>query len=336
MSTVPNMPDFAGVLAATKALGDPTRLRILAVLSGHELTVTELCAVLDQSQPRVSRHLKLLVDAGLLDRHAQGAQAFYRVGSRLLATELLSALGLLIDRRDPVIARDEHRLGVVRLAREMEANEYFERIAGQWDEMRSRHVDDESVEQAVLAAIPDDEALRVLDLGTGTGRMLEVVADRVVSGLGIDLSREMLHLARTRLEHNGHRHLRVRHGSINDLDVPAGSYDLTVLHHVLHFLDEPALAIEQAARATVDGGTLLVVDFAPHGLEELRDRHAHRRLGISDQEMAQWCDSAGFEIDLVQHLCVPKPLADESLTVSLWRARRRTRLRTDQVLEAAS
>ncbi|MDG2114245.1 MAG: metalloregulator ArsR/SmtB family transcription factor, partial [Actinomycetota bacterium] len=280
------MPVFAELVNATKAIADPTRLRILVVLQRHELTVTELCVVLDQSQPRVSRHLKLLVDAQLLERHAQGAHAFYRLADTAVAKALAPSVASLVEPADPVIERDTRRLDGVRRNREAQANDYFEQVAEQWDEMRSLHVADELVEQALLAAAPTGPGLRLLDLGTGTGRMLELFADRIEGGVGIDLSREMLHLARTRIEQQGYRHLRVRHGSITDLDVAPHSHDITILHHVLHFLDDPASVVEQAAWATVEGGALVIVDFAPHSVETLRTQHAHRRLGISEAEVA--------------------------------------------------
>jgi ubiquinone/menaquinone biosynthesis C-methylase UbiE len=319
------MGAFDDTVAAAKAIADPTRLRIIAALRRHELTVTELCAVLDQSQPRVSRHLKLLVDGGLLTRQPQGAQAFYRRGDGELAMTLARAVDELVDPEDPVLARDGHRLQAIRRSREALANEYFERVAGEWDGLRGRLVEDALVEQALLDAVPSEPGLRLLDLGTGTGRVLELLAGRVESGVGIDLSREMLHLARTRLERNGRRHLRVRHGSITDLDVPAASADVVVIHHVLHHLDDPSLALEQAAWATRIDGTLLVVDFAPHDLERLRSEHAHRRLGIGVAEMDRWCSDAGFDVESVVHLTPEGPEADEALTVTLWRARRTDR-----------
>lgn len=328
------MPAFAQLVNATKAIADPTRLRILAVLGRHELTVTELCTVLDQSQPRVSRHLKLLVDAQLLERHAQGAHAFYRVADMAAARSLVQAVVGLVEPTDPVIARDARRLSVIRRAREAQANEYFELVAAQWDALRALHVEDELVERAVLAAVPAEPGLRLLDLGTGTGRMLELFADRIEGGVGIDLSREMLQLARTRIERQGHGHLRVRQGSITDLDVAPHSHDVAILHHVLHFLEDPASAIEQAAWATAEGGALVIVDFAPHNVETLRTQHAHRRLGISEEEVTRWCDDAGFDVDLVQHLRPANLSGGDSLTVTLWRARRRAAAPT--ALEAAS
>ncbi len=316
------MPTFSDTVAAAKAVADPSRLRILAVLGRHELTVSELCAVLDQSQPRVSRHLKILVDAGLAVRVPQGAHAFYRLSAEPLV-DLADQMCALIDDRDPVIERDDRRLETIRRSREDAANEYFERIAGEWDDMRVRHVADELVEHALLAACPDRPGLRLLDLGTGTGRILELLADRVAVGTGIDLSKEMLHLARSKVESGGHTHLRVRHGSITSLDVVAGSADVAVLHHVLHFLDEPAVAIAEAAAALGPGGTLLAVDFAPHGLVQLQGTHAHRRLGVSEEEMARWCADARLSIDLVQHLRPSDVAAGQELTVTLWRAVRR-------------
>jgi len=329
------VPSFSDAVAAAKAVADPSRLRILTVLRRHELTVSEVCMVLEQSQPRVSRHLKILVDAGLAVRLPQGTNAFYRLSDAPIVA-LAHDLNGLVDSRDPVIRRDGRRLEAIRRSREETANEYFERIADEWDEMRARHVADDLVEQALLAACPDAPDLRLLDLGTGTGRVLELFADRVAVGTGIDLSKEMLHLARSKVESGGHTHLRVRHGSITSLDVDPGSNDVAVLHHVLHFLDEPAVAIAEAAVALRPGGTLLAVDFAPHNVVQLQASHAHRRLGVSEDEMERWCADAGLSIDLVQHFRPADVAAGEELTVTLWRAVRPVVGQGGQMWEAAS
>lgn len=328
------MQDLDEAVRRAKALGDPTRLRLLRVLEAVELTVGELCMVMEQSQPRVSRHLKLLADAGLVARQLQGSFVFYRRADDPSPRGLVRAALESIDPRDPMLQRDQARLGEVHAARAETAAAYFERIAPNWDHIRSLHVDEHVVEAAIAEAMPRGHRQRLLDLGTGTGRMLELLGERVQLGLGVDQSREMLHLARTRLDGAGLLHTRVREGNILDLDVTPGSFDVAIIHHVLHFLDEPERALQQAAKALRAGGALLVVDFASHDLGELRAQQQHRHLGFSEHQVERWCDAAGFSIDLVHHL---RPTtADGSLTVTLWRARRVPQLAAPTPLEQAS
>ena len=324
------------LLLALRAAGEPTRLRILAVLARSELTVSELCRVLGQTQPRVSRHLRLLCEAGLLARHSQGTRAFYRPESTGRARELYDAVQPLIDPDDPSLARDLARLATIRGERAAEAAEYFERVAHDWDRMRELHVADTEVEAAMLAAAPDVRVRNLLDVGTGTGRVLEIFADRIDHGLGLDLSKQMLNVARSRLDQLGHRHCAVRQGNVYDLPLDAGSMDVAVLHHVLHFLDDPAAAIGEVARTLRPDGRLVIVDFAPHNYESMRSDHAHHWLGFGDDEVKSWCAEAGL-VDLsVEHL-VPSSDADhEQLTVTLWSAAQRAGAPTVYAFEAAS
>lgn len=322
------------LLLALKGAAEPTRLRLLAVLARCELTVGELCRVVGQSQPRVSRHLRLLCEAGLLDRHPQGTSAFYRPTRDGEGRRLFDALLPLLDLDDPTIARDLERLTVIRAERADAAAEYFESIASDWDRMRDLHVADAEVEAMLRESVDDLRVRDLLDIGTGTGRVLEVFADRIDHGLGIDLSREMLDLARSRLDQRGLTHCGVRHGNIYELDLPAGSIDVATLHHVLHFLDDPARAIAEAARSLRPHGRLLIVDFAQHGYERLRDEHAHHWLGFSDEEVAEWCENAGLLDVVTTHLTPTTEL--EPLTVTLWVARQRSDAPSLLDLEVAS
>lgn len=310
------------LLNALKAAGEPTRLRILAVLDRTELTVSELCRVLGQTQPRVSRHLKVMCDASLLERHAEGTSAFYRPSSLGLGRALLDSVEALIDRDDPALLRDAERLDGVRAERAEAADRYFESVASDWDRVRDLHVADAEVEEAMLAAVADRPTGDLLDIGTGTGRVLEVFADRVSSGLGIDLNSKMLNLARSRLDGQGLTNCTVQHGNAYDIDLPAGTVDIAVLHHVLHFLDDPATAVTQAARTLRPNGRLLIVDFGPHHLELLRTDYAHRRLGFTDEAVAAWCRDAGL-VDVTSCHLEPKTTADDRLTVTLWVATQR-------------
>jgi DNA-binding transcriptional ArsR family regulator/precorrin-6B methylase 2 len=310
------------LIRALKAAGEPTRLRILLALDRSELTVTEICRILGQSQPRVSRHLKLLCDAGLLVRQAEGTSAFYRHASTDFARQFLASVGPLADLTDSTAARDQERLTQVRAQRAELAARSFVKLRSEQDVLRGRHVDDDVVEQAMLDAVGDRPIDRLLDIGTGTGRVLELFAPRIGSGLGIELSREMLNLARTQLEARRLDHCAVRYGNAYNLDVETGSVGLAVLHHVLHFLDEPARAIYQAAHSIRAKGRLLVVDFAPHDVEVLRSDHGHRRLGFTDEEVAGWCEAADLAALRITHLEPADELAS-ALTVTIWIATQR-------------
>ena len=308
------------LLAGLRAAAEPTRLRILAVLSRTDLTVTELTQVLGQSQPRVSRHLKLLCDAGLLTRFQEGTWVFYRLADDGPGADLAQAVLARVPDDDTDLVRNLERLDSVRRTRAEAAAQFFKEIAPHWDRIRSLYVPETEVERAMLKAVEDHRLDDLLDIGTGTGRILQVFAGRVRRGLGIDLSREMLSVARANLERRNLRHCHVRQGDIYNLTVPQGSVDVVTIHHVLHFLDDPAAAIREAARTLRPGGRLLIIDFAPHQLEFLRSEYAHRRLGFTDEEIAGWCKAAGLEELRIEHLKARGEKAKEKLIVTLWTA----------------
>jgi ubiquinone/menaquinone biosynthesis C-methylase UbiE/DNA-binding transcriptional ArsR family regulator len=309
---------FGGLTATLKAAGETTRLRILVLLAEAELTVSDLTEILRQSQPRLSRHLRLLAEAGLVERSREGSWAFFRLGERAGAADIARTLIARLDSDDPVIARDRERLAAVRSARAAAAQDYFGRHAAEWDRIRKLHVADAAVEQAIRAALGDKPIRALLDLGTGTGRMLELFAADIERGLGLDLSLDMLALARARLDRAGLKHCSVRRGDIYDLALPRDAFDVVIIHQVLHFLDDSGRAIREAARVLRPGGRLLVVDFAPHDLEFLREDHAHRRLGFTSETMAQWLEAAGLDV-LRQETFPPGP--EGKIAVSLWLAR---------------
>ena len=292
-------------------------MRILAVLSQGELAVSELCKVLAQTQPRVSRHLKLLVEAGLLERNPQGTSAFYRLARTGPGHQITSSILDFVDENDPTIVGDRQRLEAIREERALKADAYFESIATDWDAVRDRHVADEGVEAAMGREIGDQDVANLLDVGTGTGRVLEVFADRIERGIGIDRSQQMLDLARSRLDNDGLRHCSVRQGDIYALDIAPGSVDVAVVHHVLHFLDDPVSALEEITKTIAKGGRLIIVDFAPHQLETMRSDYAHHWLGFAEQDVISWCSDAGIGDMKVQHLHPQSP-TDESLTVTIW------------------
>lgn len=307
------------LLNALRAAGESTRLRLLAILSRSELTVTELTRVLGQSQPRVSRHLKLMCEANLLNRYREGSWVLYRIADTGPAAHVVRELVRLMPDDDPELDRDLQRLNVIRSEHARKASEYFQRIATRWDNFRKLYVAEEDVEQAMLLAVEDVDIEFLLDLGTGTGRILEVFSPRIRKGLGIDLSREMLGVARAKLESADVGNCQVRHGDIYELGIDPGSVDVATIHHVLHFLDNPAGVVEEAVRALRHGGRLLIVDFAPHHIDVLRDEHAHRRLGFSDEEVNTWLKRAGARTRAVHHMATGEPANDEEqLVVSMW------------------
>jgi ubiquinone/menaquinone biosynthesis C-methylase UbiE/Fe2+ or Zn2+ uptake regulation protein len=308
---------FDALHAALKAAGEETRLRILALLAEAELTVSDLTQILRQSQPRISRHLKLLVEAGLIERFREGAWAFFRLAEGSGTAAFAHTLVRQLNPNDVTVARDRDRLAAVRTARAAAAQDYFRSHAAQWDRIRKLHVADEAVERAIREALADRPFRSLLDLGTGTGRILEMFGPGLERGLGIDLSLDMLLLARDRLERAGLRHCSVRQGDIYDLAVPADSFDVVIIHQVLHFLDDGARAIQEASRVLAPGGRLLVVDFAPHDLEFLREEHAHRRLGFSAETVTQWMAAADLDVTLHRSLA-PEPGSDGKVGVSLW------------------
>ena len=296
-----------------QALADPTRLRILALLRIMELSVGELAQVLGQSQPRVSRHLKILADAGVLERRKEGSWVFLR----LSASGQLEALFALVDdwadqATRTLFATDAARTEGIRAERAEAANRYFAGHASVWDRIRSLHVAESEVERAIDAALGKRALGRLVDIGTGTGRMIELFGPRSTQAIGIDRSSEMLRLARVKLEAAG-IDSSLRQGDMYALPLEDGSADNVIIHQVLHYAHSPAAAIAEAARVLSPGGTLLVIDFAAHEREELRATDAHIRLGFEDEVMAGWFTAAGLEVDEVQHL------KGGELTVTLWR-----------------
>ena len=297
---------------ALRAAGEPTRLRVLSLLAGEELSVMELSRVLEQSQPRVSRHLKLMTDAGLIERFPDGARVFYRISSDLLARRLIDTVLDLLD--DAEGEADHRRLDEVRDKRAAAAAAYFEQVAPQWDRIRSLYVAETSVETAIEAAAGPGPFARVVDLGTGSGRLLTLLGKKAKMSIGLDLSHNMLNIARTNVARAGLDKVELRHGDIFATRLPAASADLVLVHQVLHYLSDPHAAVVEAARLVAPGGKLLIVDFAPHDLESLREEHQHRRLGFSDAEIAGWLAEAGLKAE------TPVALAPDTdgLTVTIW------------------
>ncbi|MBO6538478.1 MAG: metalloregulator ArsR/SmtB family transcription factor [Rhizobiaceae bacterium] len=311
-----------------KAAAESSRLRILTLLSRGDLTVSDVTEVLNQSQPRVSRHLKLLLDAQLIDRYQEGSWAYFRLSDSEAAREFIGGVIARIDLADPVISRDLERLSAVKKRREKRAAEYFSANAASWDRIRSLHVPDQAVEAAMLKLVGETPFQSMVDLGTGTGRLLELFAPLYRRGVGIDLSREMLSVARANLDSAGVTNAQVRQGDLYAPPVERDSADLVTMHQVLHYLDDPALAVAEAARLLRPAGRLLIVDFAPHGLEFLREEHAHVKLGFSDRQIEEWLSDAGLEL-VEKRDFDRRAAAAPGLTVKLWFSRDRRLLIAD-------
>jgi ArsR family transcriptional regulator len=297
-----------------RALGDPTRLRIVNLLRAMELSVGELAQVLGQSQPRVSRHVRILIEAGLAERRKEGSWVFLS----LPAKERVEPLFALLDRwasldgGDAWAVADAARLAAVRSDRAAAAERYFASHAADWDELRSLHIAESEVEAAVARALGERPIGRLVDIGTGTGRMIELFGGSAESAVGVDRSPEMLRLARVKLAQAGLYDPELRQGDMYSLPLPAACADTVILHQVLHYAQQPEAAVAEAARLLKPGGRLLIVDFAPHDREELRARDAHARLGFSDEAILKYLSVAGLEGRVVEHL------EGGELTVTIW------------------
>jgi ubiquinone/menaquinone biosynthesis C-methylase UbiE/DNA-binding transcriptional ArsR family regulator len=308
------------LLSGLRAAAESTRVRILFILAHGEANVSELTQILGQSQPRVSRHLKLMAEAGLISRHKEGIWVLFRLREEGMGGALARSIVDLLPGSDAVLTGDLARLEDIRSRRAEAASRYFAENARSWEQLRSLHVREEDVEQAMVRLAGTSPIRLHVDLGTGTGAVLRRFAPHAQQSIGIDSSRDMLAIARVNLDAAGVRNAQVRHGEIYALPFPDGFADFVTIHQVLHFLEDPVRALAEAARILQPGGRLLIVDFAPHDLDELRTEHAHRRLGIAAEHMAQWLTRAG--LSLVQHdvLAPPWRPQGKGLTVSVWLA----------------
>lgn len=301
-----------------RALADATRLRIVALLRSMELSVGELAQVLGQSQPRVSRHVKILCDAGLAERRKEGSWVFVALGGGATVGPVLDALDAWATLQpDHWAVADSARLAAVRADRAASAALWFEANAGQWDAIRSLHIAESEVEAAISAVLGDQPIGQLIDIGTGTGRMLELFAARAEQALGIDRSSEMLRLARAKLSERGLDNTELRQADLYALPLADGAADVAIVHHVLHFAQQPGAAIAEAARVLKAGGRLLIADFAAHDREELRTKDGHTRLGFADEQMVTWFAAADLAPERTERL------EGGELTVKLWLARKR-------------
>jgi ArsR family transcriptional regulator len=312
----------ADLVTALKAAAEPTRLRILLLLAGGELNVKDLTLVLGQSQPRISRHMKLLCEAGLVERFRDGSWVYFHISDRHAGGRLALRLVADVDPTEASVRRDRERAEAWKREREATAQFFFKEHAADWDRIRTLHVAENDVEAAMRRAIGDGPFEFFVDLGTGTGRTLELFADRFERGLGLDVNQTMLTYARANLQAKGCAKAQVRHGDIYSLSLADEQADAVVMHQVLHFLSDPALAIREAARVLAPGGKLLIVDFAPHELEFLRTHEAHERLGFPHEQVVGWLKDAGLVPKQAEDLKPKTAGHDEILTVTIWLAER--------------
>ncbi|HXF55760.1 MAG TPA: metalloregulator ArsR/SmtB family transcription factor [Hyphomicrobiaceae bacterium] len=310
------------LLSALKAVAEPTRLRLLALLADGELNVKDLTRILGQSQPRISRHLKLLTEAGVVERVREGSWAYFRLSDATSVAGFARDLVGAIDQSDALIQRDRARAEALRRERAEAAQAFFREYAAEWDQIRSLYLAEGEVEAAMRTALGPGPFDLLLDLGTGTGRMLELFADCYRRAIGIDASHSMLAVARAKLDRARLRRAQVRHGDIYHLGLDDGVADAVVMHQVLHYLSDPDQALREAARVLSPGGRLIVVDFAPHELEFLRQSHAHVHLGFSPGQVEQWLSGAGLKTLMTKELRPPPKARSEKLTVLLWLAGR--------------
>jgi SAM-dependent methyltransferase len=312
------------LLAMLRAAGDPTRLRLLLILREAELTVSELTQILGQSQPRVSRHLRLLCEAGLLQRFKEGSWVFYRAVDRGIRAQLGATLATLANAEPDELEADRRRLTAVREARAAAAAAFFKANASEWERIRSLHAPERDVEAAIVQLFKGATIDMLLDAGTGTGRMLELLAPHIRRGVGIDVSADMLAIARDRLERARVLHCQVRLGDLYRLPFADGSveqgFDAVLFHQVLHYLDDPQAAVAEAARVLKPGGRMIVVDFAPHELEFCRDELNHRRLGFSDSEVRGWFQATGIASAETLSIAPDSGAGSAKLTVKIWTA----------------
>ena len=304
-----------------KAVAETTRLRILFLLDKGDLTVSDITKILGQSQPRVSRHLRLLMEARLIERYQEGAWAYFSLSSCSLRREMLKIVLQHIDVEDNLINADLMRLGEVKKERSLAAAAYFSKNAHDWDKLRLLHVPDNTVEQTMVELVGTTPFQSMLDIGTGTGSLLKLFAPLYTRAIGIDNNRDMLAVARVNLDKAGVSNAQVRLGDVANLPVEKETFNLVTIYQVLHFLSDPESAIFEAARVMRPGARLIIVDYAPHELEYLREKYAHVRMGFSDSQMEYWLDKAGLTLEKTLSFQPQQNGNTKGLTLKLWLAR---------------
>jgi ArsR family transcriptional regulator len=293
-------------------------LRIVHLLRAMELAVGEIAQVVGQSQPRVSRHVRILVEAGLVEKRKEGNWVFLRMARNGTASSLVEMFDRVTPSESEALWQhaDFARLAAVRNDRAKAADDYFARHAEEWDAIRSLHVPEAEVEAAMQGVLGGEPIGHLLDIGTGTGRMVQLFGDSARQVTAIDRSPDMLRLARAKLPVDGNDKYALVVADFTDLPLDERSVDTVVLHQVLHYAQAPEAVIAEAARVMDGQGRLLIADFAPHEREELRIRDQHARLGFSDEQIGRWFADAGLDLEAHQEL------PGGELTVKIWLGRR--------------
>ena len=304
------------LLRQLRAAAEPTRLRIIALCGHAELSVGDFVAILGQSQPRVSRHLKLLVDAGLLNRNKEGSRAYYRLVTSGKNAELSQVLNDLMDESDPVLVLDLSRLGIIKSERARFADNYFDKFAGEQSQLGQISADEELINRLLLEYIQQENVGELLDVGTGNGRMLLLLGSNVEKAIGIDNSREMLAIARTNLEQADLKNCQVRIGDMYRLPFSENRFELITINSLLRYAEKPTDVLTEATRVLKPGGSIIIVDFSDHGLTELRDEYGHRWLGFSKDEMLEMLDGKTINIEDANFF------KGEALTVCVWKGQK--------------
>jgi DNA-binding transcriptional ArsR family regulator len=300
---------YDNYIDALKAISEPTRFRLVRLCAQGELTVSELMRIVGQSQPRVSRHLKLLQDAGILERFREQHWVFYRVAQEEHYQLLVSGLIKQIEKNETIIQLDQSRLIELQAARATLSETFIETELPDWLRLHEYHGDTARFESAVQDALAEKTVGHLLDVATGTGRMLKIVGPLASSGVGIDLSKKMVTVARSVLAESGLAHLTVRQEDMYQMRFAARHFDTITIDQVLYFATNPDALIKETARVLKYGGRLLVVAFTAS-----KTAKTPPSVGIELSDIQQWIESAGLKITNTNIL--PGDSLDISLLVS--------------------
>jgi ArsR family transcriptional regulator len=300
------------MLTCLRALAEPNRLRLTRLCALDDLTVSDLTQILGGSQPGISRHLKVLVDGGVLERFREGSWVYYRLARQGALFSVIDSVLSNLPQDDAALRSDTEYLQQITKLRAEKAQAYFASVAADWDRLRAMQVDEALVDAAIKEMVLDRPVGSLLDVGTGTGHMLMLLCQDIGRGEGVDLSTEMLALARDNLQKAGLRHCLVRHGDMAHLRTDSADYDVVTFHQVLHYASRPVVAVREAARVLAPNGRVVIVDFLPHDMEDLREYHNHARLGFSSEDVEQWFAETGLTMVAKQEL------SGNPLSIGIW------------------
>ncbi|CAM3630178.1 ArsR family transcriptional regulator [Litorimonas haliclonae] len=308
--------DMENFAAALKTMGHVDRLRILALLARGELTITELVQILGLSQPRVTQYIKSLESVEIIERLREGSWVFSRLkrGNPAL-TKLVETTLQTLPQNEALLLSDMRRLNEVRDARSRVADAFFARVAQNSDQLGDEYLPQERIEDALLKISGDGPFDFMIDMGTGTGRMLELFSGRITRGAGIDSNPDMLKVARHKLAPDQFGHISVQQGDLHATPFRENTADLVTLHQVLHYLDDPREAIYEASRLLTRDGQLLIVDFEAHTEDHFREDYAHRRLGFTDLDITEWAKWADLQIKIETKLS-----NNNNPAIKIWKA----------------